>query len=157
MPVSPEPRRLVHARAHAHVEALLHTLDLQLGRALKSQEAKQIHDLRVATRRFTQALKIFEAYLGDTKAILVRCRSLMKMTGKVRDLDIAMKILRDEHGTDAADVLAGIERERDQRAKELHRSIAQKNGRIAIPVSNKPASATEVHDAIVKAGKRLFR
>src|SRR5271168_3579893 len=116
MPVSPDPRRLAQACA----EDLLHKLDLQLRRALKSQDAHQIHDLRVATRRFSQALRIFKSCLGNTNSIRARCDSVMKLSGKVRDLDIAMTILRDEHGTKAADVLAGIEQQRVRRAKKLH-------------------------------------
>jgi CHAD domain-containing protein len=155
MPVSPDQSRLAHAR----IEALLHTLDLQLRRTMKSQKAKNVHDLRVATRRFTQALKIFKTCLGNTKAVRARCSSVMKLSGKVRDLDIAMKILRHEHGDDAhaAEVLARIERDRALRAKELLRSITRVNGRIAIPASNGPVNTEKVHDAVVKAGHRLFK
>jgi CHAD domain-containing protein len=83
----------------------------------------------------------------------------MKLSGKVRDLDISMKILRHECGDDthAAEVLARIERDRAQRAKELLRTITRVNGRIAIPASNGPVNTEKVHDAVVKAGHRLFK
>jgi CHAD domain-containing protein len=153
MPVSPDPRRLAQACA----EDLLHKLELQLGHALKSQDAHQIHDLRVATRRFSQALRVFKACLGNTRPIRARCDSVMKLSGKVRDLDIAMKILHEEHGTNAADVLAGIEQQRVRRAKKLHALLARHGKPIVLPVSTREANPEKIHDALVKAGHRLFK
>jgi CHAD domain-containing protein len=153
MPLSPDPRRVAQACAGT----LLHTLEIQLRRALKSQDTHQVHDLRVATRRFAQALRVFKTCLGDTKSIRARCGSVMKLSGKVRDLDIAMKILREEHGDDAADVLAGIEQQRAHRAKELHTLLVRQVKPMVIPVSTGEADPEKVHDAIVKAGRRLFK
>jgi CHAD domain-containing protein len=91
MTASPDPRQFAAARAGG----LLDTLDFQLRRALKTPEDAQVHDLRVAIRRFGQALSVFERSFGAgvVKRIQKELDSVMKLAGKVRDCDVVLPLL----------------------------------------------------------------
>lgn len=60
------------------------------------EDADQIHDLRVAIRRYTQGLRIFKHLLngGDVKKMRRRLRSIMDLCGTIRNCDIALEVLR---------------------------------------------------------------
>ena len=91
MTASPDPRQYAAARAGG----LLDTLDFQLRRAFKTPEEAQVHDLRVAIRRFGQALVVFERGFGSAavKRIQQKLDPMMKLAGKVRDFDVVMPML----------------------------------------------------------------
>jgi CHAD domain-containing protein len=93
MTASPDPRQFAAARTGG----LLDTLDFQLRRAFKTPEDGQVHDLRVAIRRFGQALAVFERGFGAgvVKRIRLKLDSVMKLAGKVRDFDVVLSLLGD--------------------------------------------------------------
>jgi CHAD domain-containing protein len=74
---------------------LLERLAYQINVTVHSHGPDPIHDLRVAIRRFQQALVIFKDHFPprDVKKIKRRLKDLMDLSGPVRDCDIAMKEL----------------------------------------------------------------
>ncbi len=56
-----------------------------------------MHDLRVATRRFSQGLILFPDFFpsDDVKKIRKRLKSIMNLSSEVRNRDIALEHLED--------------------------------------------------------------
>ena len=81
--------------AEASLAARLTKLIEQAGRCYTAPDADAVHDLRVAIRRFSQALLIFKPLL-EAKAVK-RMRSALKgvmdAAAAVRDLDVGMERL----------------------------------------------------------------
>ena len=81
--------------AEAALAARLVKLIEQAGRCSATPDADEVHDLRVAIRRFSQALLIFKPLL-ETRAVKQMRRDLkgvMDAAAAVRDLDVGMERL----------------------------------------------------------------
>lgn len=120
---SPDPRQFACARA----TGLLHSLDLQLRRTLKTPNAAEVHALRVATRRFTQALVIFESCFRGARGIREKLKLPMVLSGEVRDFDIALEILGGGRTGVSAKTVERVERER----AKFERALVKTLGKIA--------------------------
>ncbi len=77
------------------VAKLLRRLAYQVGRTAKSPHENDVHDLRVAIRRFTQALAAFDSCVPakEAKKIRRRLKKIMALAGDVRDCDMALALL----------------------------------------------------------------
>jgi CHAD domain-containing protein len=73
----------------------LRRLAFAIGRAVRSPSPDAVHDLRVAVRRFQQALVIFAPCFPakDTKKTGRRLKKLMALAGEVRNCDVAARLL----------------------------------------------------------------
>lgn len=81
--------------AEVSLEARLTKLVEQAEHCLETPDPDAVHDLRVAIRRFSQALRIFRQLL-DPKAVQPMRRALkrvMDAAAAVRDLDVGMERL----------------------------------------------------------------
>ena len=74
---------------------LLTTLTFQVHRAAKAPRPKEIHDLRVSIRRFSQGLRLFGDLFPrwEIKKIKKRLKRMMQVTAEVRNRDIALEFL----------------------------------------------------------------
>jgi CHAD domain-containing protein len=78
---------------------LLRNLTLQINRTLKSSNADAVHHVRVAIRRFSQAIAVcrscFPGQLAgkDMRKTRRRLKKIMTAAGEVRNCDIAMKFV----------------------------------------------------------------
>jgi CHAD domain-containing protein len=74
-----------------------------MNRAARSPGVDEVHDLRVATRRFTQVLRIFKPCFPskESKRIRQSLKKTMAVAGEVRDLDIAAGLLGKSKLTEA--------------------------------------------------------
>jgi CHAD domain-containing protein len=165
MTSSPDPREFARARA----TSLLNALDFQLRQTLKTPDATQVHHLRVATRRFTQALVIFESCLRGVRGIREKLKDPMELSGDVRDFDIVLKILRNGRTGVSAKAVDRIERERAKAQRGLVVALGKmaKRGAIqtwraklssphpktAAPI---PSHATDVQQAVSDTAERFF-
>jgi CHAD domain-containing protein len=73
----------------------LRYLVLQINRAIKSCNTDAVHDVRVAIRRFTQAIAVCHTCFRamDMPKNRRRLKKIMAGAGEVRDLDVAMKFI----------------------------------------------------------------
>jgi CHAD domain-containing protein len=73
------------------VTRLLERLAYRVNAAVHRHDEDSIHELRVATRRFTQSLAIFKDlyHAKDLKKIRRRLKDLMDLSSAVRDCDVA--------------------------------------------------------------------
>ena len=74
---------------------LLTTLTFQVHRAAQAPGPKEIHDLRVSIRRFSQGLRLFSDFFPDweVKKIRKRLKRMMQLTSGIRNRDIAVEFL----------------------------------------------------------------
>lgn len=93
--------RAISLRSYAQQQTLerLQVLDVASTAALADPSEPAVHDLRVAIRRFRQALKIFAVCWDPlpVKKMHKRLRSLMAAAGEVRNRDIGMDLVGEEH------------------------------------------------------------
>jgi CHAD domain-containing protein len=81
--------------ASSSIAKLLERLAYQVGVTVHSPGMENIHDLRVAVRRFEQALILFRQGLPgkEVKRIRRKLKLLMSHAGDVRDCDVAIRML----------------------------------------------------------------
>src|SRR5579864_8294711 len=74
---------------------LLTTLVFQIHRAGKLPGPEEIHDVRVAIRRFSQGLELFADFYPKhtVKKIERRLKRMIKLTNHIRDRDIGLEYL----------------------------------------------------------------
>ncbi|HYL35129.1 MAG TPA: CHAD domain-containing protein [Bryobacteraceae bacterium] len=74
---------------------LLTTLAFQVHRAAKRPGAKEIHDLRVSIRRFSQGLLLFGGFFPkwEVKKIKRMLKRMLSLTSELRDRDIALAFI----------------------------------------------------------------
>lgn len=84
------------AREFARRETLARCerLMAEIDRISRNAGEDEVHDLRVAIRRFSQAVRIFDPLLPKRSRKLVRrARTLLSAAGEVRDLDVGIERL----------------------------------------------------------------
>ena len=108
------------AFATEQVGGLLRRLAYQTGRTAKSTHASDVHDLRVAIRRFTQALAAFDSCFSvqEVKKIKRRLKKIMRLAGDVRDYDIAIEMLSRFKSAPAA-ILTSFRKRRKEAERDL--------------------------------------
>ncbi len=85
----------IHDYAVEQMNHLLTTLAFQIHRAAKRPGPKEIHDLRVSIRRFTQGLRLFVDFFPkwEVKKIRRMLRRMMQLTSDIRNRDITLEFL----------------------------------------------------------------
>ncbi len=70
-------------------------LAFQINQTVKSRSAEAVHDLRVATRRFSQVPRVFKpCFRGkESRKIRRELKQIMDPGGEVRNCDIALKLV----------------------------------------------------------------
>lgn len=81
-------------RKSLQVDQLLDRLTREIHRTIAAPGRDQVHDLRVASRRFGQLVTVLDAAGGQgTRRIRRRIKEIIRLAGGVRDYDIAAKLL----------------------------------------------------------------
>ncbi|HJT86335.1 MAG TPA: CHAD domain-containing protein [Bryobacteraceae bacterium] len=115
------------------VERLLKNLDglaIQVNRAVTRRDADSVHDLRVACRRFLQALLTFKPVLpSGKKQIRRRVKKILSLAGAVRDYDIALQFLARKASPYAARLCRRLGAEREKAEQPLLEYLKQWVGR----------------------------
>jgi CHAD domain-containing protein len=91
---------VIHDYAVEQMNQLLTTLAFQIHRAAKRPGPKEIHDLRVSIRRFTQGLRLFVDFFPkwEVKKIRRMLHRMMRLTSDIRDRDITLEYLKKSEG-----------------------------------------------------------
>jgi CHAD domain-containing protein len=112
------------------------------------KDVKNIHDLRVAIRRYTQGLRIFRPLLKDpdVKKMRRRLRKVMDLCGAARNCDIAAEVIRQAGSTIPPDLQNHLDNARSHAEHKLAELL--KN-------SNLPRKAKDWKDSLnAQAGPR---
>jgi len=99
---------------------LLRGVTTQIVRAIKVQGADEMHDLRVAIRRFTRILIVLKPCFPRSESRRIRrgLKQIMTQAGDVRDYDIAMHLIEKTELPQAI-ALIGLFREKRKEAARL--------------------------------------
>lgn len=124
MPSSPDSRQFAATRT----AALLRKLEAQIHAALQAADADRVHDLRVAARRFSQALYIFDSSIPGAARMRRQLKPLIRAAGAVRDFDIAVKFLARDDAAGDARIVAQIEQRRAQAQSRLSHVLEKISG-----------------------------
>jgi CHAD domain-containing protein len=81
--------------SHSQVDALLRRLAAQVKRTAESAGVEAVHDLRVAIRRLSRALRLFAQFFPGKKWKRIRkeLSYLMDAAAALRDSDVALELL----------------------------------------------------------------
>ena len=103
------------------VDKLLGQLAFQISRTLRSHDPHSVHALRVAIRRFSQALLVFAPCFPakDVKKIRLRLGEIMAPAREVRDCDLAISQLTKSKLAEAAALRARLGRQRKEAERIL--------------------------------------
>jgi CHAD domain-containing protein len=111
--------------AREQTDRLLGLLAVQIARTIRSHGAAEVHDLRVAIRRFLSALAALKPCFPRNESAKIRrgLKKIMLRAGSVRDRDIALRLLA--KGTPQASGAAArrFRTERQTAAKALTGSL----------------------------------
>lgn len=104
---------------------LLRRLAFQVNRAARTGEAEAIHDLRVAIRRFSRALRAFAQFFpgGSGKKVRRQLALVMDAAGSVRDRDIALELLAEVGIPARSAIVTRLGTERKHANRELLREL----------------------------------
>ncbi|MFN0169906.1 MAG: CHAD domain-containing protein [Bryobacteraceae bacterium] len=107
--------------AARQARALLTNLVRQIERTLDKPDADAIHDLRVAVRRFSQCLDVFQDLFprGSARRVRRRVNRLRKSAGMARDCDIALEYLAKDRVPDSRSFARELRDVRKQAYREL--------------------------------------
>ncbi|MBZ5581796.1 MAG: CHAD domain-containing protein [Acidobacteriia bacterium] len=81
--------------AKEQADRLLGRLAVQVARTIKSHSAAEVHDLRVAIRRFSNLLVLLKPCFSvkESRKIRRKLKKIMAQAGTVRDHDIALRLV----------------------------------------------------------------
>jgi CHAD domain-containing protein len=107
--------------ARTHASLLGKKLAKQVRKAARRQDEKEIHDLRVAIRRFSQCLREFSQFFPRQKRTktLKRLSRLMNRAAELRNRDIAIQLI----GNTEEPLVAALRSEREQARRKMVRIL----------------------------------
>jgi CHAD domain-containing protein len=111
--------------AQLQVRTLLRRLAAQVKRTAGSADADAVHDLRVAVRRLSRALRSFAQFFPGKswKRIRKRLSGLMHLAAAVRDTDVALDLLEKAGAAKRARVTLAVQRRRRESEAHLRREL----------------------------------
>ena len=130
-------------------------LTRQARRTSKNPDAAQVHKLRVAIRRFSQALALLPEDMPGFRKIQRKLKNTLSLAGQVRDADVAIKLVARLKPAGVKALQARLSRRRTRSETRLLDSLRDLTVRRAIEPP--AATAPPAQDAMVHAAKRLFK
>jgi CHAD domain-containing protein len=111
--------------AHSQVDALLRRLAAQVKNTAESADADAIHDLRVAVRRLSRAVRSFAQFFPGKswKPIRKQLSDLMDAAAAVRDNDVALELLEKAGVAKRARVALALQTRRRAAEAELREEL----------------------------------
>jgi CHAD domain-containing protein len=119
----------------AQASRLLDRLAFAICGAARSHSPEAVHDLRVAVRRFTQAVALGKPCLAshDVRKMRRRLKPMMRLAGEVRDCDVALKLLARSRSKDSGAVEARLRSRRAGAGQALVAALHQWTSRNSLP------------------------
>lgn len=111
--------------ATEQADRLLGRLAFQIARTIKSHGAAEVHDLRVAIRRFMRILVVLKPCFPRNESRKIRrgLKRIMVQSGSVRDRDIALRLLAKSAPSAPSPLARQFRTEREKAAKTLAVSL----------------------------------
>jgi triphosphatase len=101
--------------------SLLRHLAFQINRTGKLCNADAVHDVRVAIRRFTQTIAVFEPYFPgkDIRKVRRRLKKIMVAAGELRNCDVALKFISKSRLSDLDQLESKLQSQRKESSRIL--------------------------------------
>jgi CHAD domain-containing protein len=117
--------------AHSQVSTLLRRLAAQVKRTAEVADADSVHDLRVAIRRLSRALRSFAQFFPakQWKRIRKELSNLMEAAAAVRDNDVALELVEKAGAAERARVALTLQARRGEAEAELREELRNWQGR----------------------------
>jgi CHAD domain-containing protein len=117
--------------AHSQVSTLLRRLAAQVKRTAEVADADSVHDLRVAIRRLSRALRSFAQFFPGKqwKRIRKELSNLMDAAAAVRDSDVALELIEKAGAGMRARVALTLQARRREAEAELREELQNWHGR----------------------------
>jgi CHAD domain-containing protein len=111
--------------ATEQADRLLERLAFQIARTIKSSGTTEVHDLRVAIRRFMRVLVVLKPCFprNESRRIRRRLKRIMVEAGSVRNCDIALSLLAKLAPSKSSPLVRQFQTEREEAAKILTMSL----------------------------------
>ena len=111
--------------AAAQVRSRLGRVAFELRHARKKPTDENIHDLRVAIRRLTETLRVFQSAFPEKESQNVRkqLRKIMKCAGSVREVDIALELATAAALPKDSALVTSLQQVRTQAARRLDEAV----------------------------------
>ena len=111
--------------AHSQVDALLRRLAAQVKRTAATADADSVHDLRVAIRRLSRALRSFAQFFParQWKRIRKELSSVMDAAAALRDSDVALELLEKAGIGKRARLAADLQSRRSEAETKLREEL----------------------------------
>jgi CHAD domain-containing protein len=117
--------------AHSQVSTLLRRLAVQVKRTAEAADAESVHDLRVAIRRLSRALRAFAQFFPGKqwKRIRTELSKLMDAAAAVRDSDVALELIEKAGAAPRARAALTLQARRRKAEAELREELQNWQGR----------------------------
>src|SRR6202050_5671452 len=117
--------------AHSQVSMLLRRLAAQVKRTGEVDDADSVHDLRVAIRRLSRALRSFAQFFPGKswKRIRKELSNLMDPAAAVRDNDVALELIENAGAAKRARVALTLQARRRKAEAQLREELQSWLGR----------------------------
>lgn len=141
------------ARSPDVTRELFDRLTRQARLTAKTPDATQVHNLRVAIRRFSQAMTLLPKEIAGFAGIHRKLKKTMTLAGAVRDADIAIKLVAKLKPAGAKGLQARLSRRRSESEKRLLDTLPE----FALRHPIRPPHGPLVQGAMLHAARRLFK
>jgi CHAD domain-containing protein len=117
--------------AHSQVSTLLRRLAAQVKRTAEVADAESVHDLRVAIRRLSRALRSFAQFFPGKrwKRIRAELSNLMDAAAAVRDSDVALELIEKAGAAQRSRVALALQARRREAEAGLREELQSWQGR----------------------------
>lgn len=117
--------------AAEQTSTLLRRLAFQASRTAKMADVDAIHDLRVSIRRLAQCLRVFRQFFPRerTRKLQQKLETVLDLASKVRDRDIALKLLANAPPLSDTTLAQVLSQERVEAEKSLVTALERWNRR----------------------------
>jgi CHAD domain-containing protein len=117
--------------AHSQVSTLLRRLAAQVKRTADTADADSVHDLRVAIRRLSRALRSFAQFFPGKQWRRIRAKlsNLMAAAAAVRDSDVALELIEEAGAAQRARVALTLQARRREAEAGLREELQSWQGR----------------------------
>src|SRR5271166_56453 len=104
---------------------LLDHLAKEMYQAAKNPDTDAVHDVRVAIRRTRECLKVFAPAFPSSAARSIdkKLSKILKAAGELRNLDIAVELLKESGLPKAAELIQEIEKDRRSQAADFSEAL----------------------------------
>jgi len=111
--------------AHSRVSTLLRRMAAQVKQTAETGGEESVHDLRVAIRRLSRALRVFAQFFPGKawKRIRKELSQLMDAAAAVRDSDVALELLDKAGVAERARVVLALQARRRKAEGELREEL----------------------------------